>query len=246
MPMIRSFAPARAIGDKDKAMLKPVQNRRYWFVLLVQAFLFFISSLTRDRPLLLLLFIIGLFGIFGTVILTIWKARLPRLLAIGSAAAALASGYLAFPTLRFEEPAIAYLAACCVAYALFILIAIVSIGADVLVRERVTLDCILGSIGVYMFLGMFFAFLFGLMVLLVPGSFHCDANGGTFWAPGLNDLLYFSYSTLTTTGYGDITPSHPVVRTLATFESIVGTLYIAVMISRLVSLHVAERGNDKP
>jgi hypothetical protein len=93
---------------------------------------------------------------------------------------------------------------------------------------------------------MFFAFLFGFLAFLLPESFDYAPKGGTPGRLRLNDLLYFSYSTLTTTGYGDITPSHPFVRTLATFEGIVGTLYIAVMISRLVSLHVVEKGNVKP
>jgi hypothetical protein len=223
-------------------MLKPVQNRRYWFMLMVQAFLFFVAPFTREHPSLILLFIFGLFGVFGIVIHTIWKARLPRLLALGAAAVALGTGVMAFPDMRFEEPVIPYLMACCVAYAAFILIAIVSIGADVLFRESVTLDCIWGSISVYMFLGMFFAFLFGFLAFLVPEAFDHATRGGRL---RLNDLLYFSYSTLTTTGYGDITPAHPFVRTLATFESIAGTLYLAVMISRLVGLHVAGKGSDK-
>jgi hypothetical protein len=112
-------------------MLKPVQNRRYWLLLMVQAFLFFLAPFTREHPSLLMLFILDLFGVFGTVIHTIWKAKLPRLLALGSAMVALVTGILAFPALRFEELVISYLMACCVAYAFFILIAIVSIGADV-------------------------------------------------------------------------------------------------------------------
>jgi hypothetical protein len=119
---------------------------------------------------------------------------------------------MAFPDMRFEEPVIPYLMVCCVAYAAFILVAIVSIGADVLFRESVTLDCIWGSISVYMFLGMFFAFLFGFLAFFAPEAFNHAARGGRL---RLNDFLYFSYSTLTTTGYGDITPSHPFVRTLA-------------------------------
>jgi hypothetical protein len=227
-------------------MLKPVRNCRYGLVLVVQTFLFFITPFTREHPFLLFLLIFGLFGIFGIVILTIWSARLPRLLAIGSAMGALASGFMAFLSMRLGDPNIAYLTACCIASALFILIALVSIGADVLCRERVTLDCILGSTCVYMFLGMFFAFLFGVVALLMPGSFYYGVDELSLEAVKLNDLLYFSYSTLTTTGYGDITPLHPFVRTLATFESIVGTLYLAVMISRLVGLYVVDSGKSTP
>jgi voltage-gated potassium channel Kch len=223
-------------------MLKPVENRRYGFVLVVQVFLFFMAPFMRGHPLLFLLFVIGLFGIFGTVILTIWTARLPRLLAMVCAVVALATGYLALPSLRYEEAVVPYLTVCAAAYALFILVAIVSIGADVLIRERITLDCILGSICVYLFLGMFFAFIFGLCALLIPEAFHSMPGWGSSGAVTLNDILYFSYSTLTTVGYGDITPAHPFVRTLASFEGVTGTLYIAVMITRLVSLHVAHGG----
>jgi hypothetical protein len=94
-----------------------------------------------------------------------------------------------------------------------------------------------------MFLGMFFAFLFGFLAFVIPEAFDYAGKGGSLGRLRINDLLYFSYSTLTTTGYGDIIPVHPFVRTLAIFESIVGTLYIVVMISRLVGLHVAKKGD---
>ncbi len=223
-------------------MLKLIQDRQYWFMLVVQGCLLLLAPFTRGRPLLTLLSIGSLLGIFGAVILTIWTARLPRLLAVVSALVAFVTGALAFPSLRFDAPVVAYLAVCATAYALFILIAIVSIGVDVLVRERVTVNCILGSICVYLFLGMFFAFLYGIVALLVPAALE----GGSPRALTPHDLLYFSYMTLTTTGYGDITPTHPVVRMLATFESITGALYLAVMISRLVGLHVADRSATKP
>ena len=224
-------------------MLKPVENRRYWFVVVVQVFLFFVAPFTREHPSLLLLLILGLFGVFGIVIHTIWKVRLPRFFAISAAAVALGTRVMAFPELRFDEPNIPYLMACSVACAAFILIAIISIGADVLFRESVTLDSIWGSISIYMFLGMFFAFLFGFLAFLIPEAFDYAGKGGSLGRLRINDLLYFSYATLTTTGYGDILPVHPFVRTLAILESIVGTLYIVVMISRLVGLHVAKKGH---
>ncbi len=223
-------------------MRKLIQERQYGFMLLVQGWLLLVAPFTRGRPLLTLLSVGSLLGIFGAVILTIWTARLPRLLAVASGLVAFVTGAMAFPVFRLEAPVAGYLAVCGAAYALFILIAIVSIGVDVLFRERVTVNCILGSICVYIFLGMFFAFLYGVVALLVPGA----VEGGKPGPLTPHDLLYFSYMTLTTTGYGDIIPTHPVVRMLATFESITGALYIAIMISRLVGLHVADRGAAKP
>ena len=160
-------------------MLKPVQNRRYWFVLVVQAFLFFVAPFTRDSSVPA--------PAFHLRPVRSLRHRHPHHLESPAAetarhwraaAVALATGVMAFPDMRFEEPVIPYLMACCVAYAFFILIAIVSIGADVLFRESVTLDCIWGSISVYMFLGMFFAFLFGFLAFLVPEAFDYALRGG--------------------------------------------------------------------
>jgi hypothetical protein len=185
------------------------------------------------------LFAFGLFGIFGAVLWALWKGRLQRLLAIASALVATVTAFMAYSSRQVEEEAVLYLSVCCAAYAIFILIAIVTIGRDVLFRERVTADCILGGICVYLFLGMFFSFLFGICSLQIPGAF--DFGGESAKGIAVNHILYFSYITLTTAGYGDILPLHPFVRMLAAFESITGTLYIAIMISRLVGLHLAHK-----
>jgi hypothetical protein len=54
-------------------------------------------------------------------------------------------------------------------------------------------------------------------------------------------LLYFSFSTLTTVGYGDITPLHPMARDIANLESVLGQLYPATLLARLVSLEIEHR-----
>jgi hypothetical protein len=58
-------------------------------------------------------------------------------------------------------------------------------------------------------------------------------------------LLYFSFTTLTTAGYGDITPVHPLARNLANLESVVGQLYPATLLARLVSLELEHRRQSK-
>ena len=57
------------------------------------------------------------------------------------------------------------------------------------------------------------------------------------WAGG-TDYVYFSFVTLTTLGYGDITPLTPVAQTLAWLEAVVGQLYLAILVARLVGLHI--------
>ena len=64
-----------------------------------------------------------------------------------------------------------------------------------------------------------------------------DGSGAT--------LLYFSFSTLTTVGYGDITPLHPMARNIANFEAVLGQLYPATLLARLVSLEISYRRPSK-
>jgi hypothetical protein len=58
-------------------------------------------------------------------------------------------------------------------------------------------------------------------------------------------LLYFSFTTLTTAGFGDITPLHPLARNLANLESVIGQLYPATLLARLVSLELEHRRQSK-
>jgi len=62
-----------------------------------------------------------------------------------------------------------------------------------------------------------------------------------------SELIYFSFATLTTTGYGDISPVHPVARALCNVEAILGQLYPATLLARLVTLELAHRNQpDEP
>jgi len=129
----------------------------------------------------------------------------------------------------------------CFTFAVFIFIAIISIGKDVLVDQEDNFNAILGSISIYIFIGYFFTFIFAGLDLLVPESMHVYSVLKPMRPDAFADYMYFSFSTLTTVGFGDITATMPVTRMVAAFESLVGVLYIAIMISRLVSLHTAEK-----
>ena len=107
---------------------------------------------------------------------------------------------------------------------------------------RVTLHRVQGAVALYLILGLLFAHLYGLLNVLAPEAF---ANV----PPSLNDhtvfyrgrLLYFSFMTLTSMGYGDVVPLHAVARSLVGLEAIVGQLFPATLLARLVSLELAER-----
>ncbi len=221
------------------------ERHRYWGVLAAQVFLLFIATLMQDHPMLSLLFIVALFGVFGSVIRTIWERSLPRIFALTVAAITIVSGLLGFsssiPWWEIQEGLIV----CCFGYATFILIAMVSIARHVFVTDRVTANRIVGSICLYLMLGMFFAFIYAGMALINPAAFEMSSKGLEMSIVGLRDFLYFSYATITTTGYGDMIPTLPMTRFLSSMESVAGSVYMAIMVARLVGMHVTQAHGER-
>ena len=122
---------------------------------------------------------------------------------------------------------------------------------NVLRPTRVTGDIVSGAVCVYMLVGLAWAFLFSLLEVLQPGSFNLPALSAEPLGPApldvrrLSVFMYYSLVTLTTLGYGDITPMTPLARNLAAFEAVMGQLYIAILVARLVGLHIVHAGRDE-
>ena len=103
----------------------------------------------------------------------------------------------------------------------------------------VTTDVLYASISAYLMLGLMWTMAYWLVDQLTPGgAFSFNTNAGTRSINGFNGF-YFSFITLSTVGYGDITPVSKVARMLAAMEAMTGLLYVAVLIARLVSLYSA-------
>jgi hypothetical protein len=123
------------------------------------------------------------------------------------------------------------------AFAFFALLAFV-VARRVFRDGDVNLHRILGAVSLYLMLGLIWSFAYESLVLLDPAAF-------SFAVPPTNpgertsDLIYFSFVTLTTVGYGDVTPLHPLARSLAMMEALTGQLFVAVTLARLVALEVA-------
>ena len=107
------------------------------------------------------------------------------------------------------------------------------VGKTVFRSPSVTADTIAGSICVYLLLGLSFCSAYVLMERVVPGSFHIpNPTSHPF-----SDLLFFSFTALTTVGYGDITPATAQARSIASLETTTGVLYTTILVARLVSLY---------
>lgn len=108
-------------------------------------------------------------------------------------------------------------------------------------RDTVTLDTIAGAACVYMLMGVLWASGYMLLEHLRPGSFVIPDDWrlpGNQVGPA---LVYFSYVTLTTVGYGDIRAAGPAGAGLAVVEAIIGQLFLAITIARLVGQHLSKR-----
>jgi len=101
-------------------------------------------------------------------------------------------------------------------------------------KRRVTTDSIMGGICTYLLAGYMFAALYMVVWYWNPAAFTVDMSG-PYGGPDTPRFAYFSFVTLTTLGYGDISPVDPRAQALATLEAIAGVLYLATFVSRLVS-----------
>ena len=119
---------------------------------------------------------------------------------------------------------------------IFIAIAVLVIIKKIFSDTKVTGDTLRGGVSVYLMLGIVWFQIYQIILTLIPNAFEGDVNG--------YQIFYFSFVTLTTVGYGDILPAHKVAMIMSNLEAIVGQLYPAVIIARLVSLYTVENSNS--
>lgn len=113
------------------------------------------------------------------------------------------------------------------------------VARQVFAGGSVTYHRIVGAILLYFLISLAFVALFVLVGQTVPKAFsgiEVDDNRAL-----ASNFIYFSFVTLTSTGYGDVVPVHPVARSLCNLESIIGQLYPAILLARLVTLELEDR-----
>ena len=156
---------------------------------------------------------------------------------------------LSLPTLGFwwsgralESPALIFIALAL--FAIFFLFIIAVLLRSIMKSDKVTVDTIYTAISSYLLIGVTWAFFYAMVEVSVPGAFDFGPLAAYVEDPWVHaELRYFGYYslvTLSTLGYGDITPLTPLARSLSAMEAITGQLYIAILIARLVGIHVAQ------
>ena len=120
----------------------------------------------------------------------------------------------------------------------FMAIIVVTILRYIFLQQEVSADLIAGAIVAYLLMAIMWAFIYYLLEAIHPGSFNLP-TGTLQTQPAL--FRYFSLVTITTVGYGDITPITPVARAFANLEAVVGQLYLVILVAWLVGMYVSKK-----
>jgi voltage-gated potassium channel len=124
---------------------------------------------------------------------------------------------------------------------LFLIYSCFAILKQIMGAKVVTGDTVIGGIVVYLLIGIVFLMLYLLVEYFQPGSLAGIERIEVHEGQGIPELLYFSFVTLTTLGYGDIQPVGDVMRSVAMMEAVIGQLYLTVLIAWLVGVHISQR-----
>jgi hypothetical protein len=110
---------------------------------------------------------------------------------------------------------------------------------QILFTGRVNLNTIIGALALYLLLGLIWATLYLITLEIFPEAFRGMAQ--IQWADNFSTALYFSYVTMTSLGYGDISPTLPISQVLAYLQAVVGTFYMAIVVASLVGARTSRK-----
>jgi hypothetical protein len=109
----------------------------------------------------------------------------------------------------------------------------------------VTIETIKGAVCVYLLVGLMWVYVFVMIDIAFPGSFRIEptaevrSTGHLLVRQDLHRLLYLSFCTLTTLGYGDIVPLRGIAQTACYLEAVFGQIFLTVLVARLVGMHIS-------
>ncbi|MHC4265427.1 MAG: potassium channel family protein [Planctomycetota bacterium] len=127
-------------------------------------------------------------------------------------------------------------------YSVFVLLAIIILLKKIMSYRVITSDTIKGGISIYILIGFLWTMFYLMILLIDPQAISNVSVAGE--KVGL-DCFYYSFTTLTTLGYGDMVPVTSYAKILAVTEAVIGPLYIAILIAQLVALNMAAKMRER-
>jgi hypothetical protein len=194
------------------------------FALLISSFVLdAVFSNPRAQVAILLIYLLALLvGLRATSL----PRRLGRQLRI-----ALLLGSVVMGAVALAAPSDGTTGALAVWLALILFVTIVMIVRRVLQHRAVSMQTIFGALSAYLLIGFLFAALYAAVARLGSADFFAGGQPAT-----ASTLQYFSFVTMTTTGYGDFTPAGSAPRSLAVLEALVGQIFLVTLVARLVAM----------
>ena len=217
---------ARPAGHRPRRLVEAFSSPdSYGLVLLLILLTYALSAtITAAWAVSLILFVQ-----IATVWVTLRVSRARRLARVIANAILVISALAAMVNLFIQGTASTGLLA--VLSGLLYLVAPVSIVRHLALRRMVDLQTVLGAIAAYLLVGMFFAFLYRALGALQPGQFFGSQGEGSF-----SQDLFFSFTTLTTTGYGNLIPDANPGQTFAVLEMLVGQLFLVTAVAKVINV----------
>lgn len=176
----------------------------------------------------------GLLGFLNVLILVTAVAAVARSRISLAAALALGLPTFAFQLLAMQSSSPGHLTLSWAFGAAFYAFTIAQLLHYVLRRDEMTADKLYGAVAAYIMIAIFWAYLFGVLQYFHPGAY---ALHGTPTTLGLADLIFYSFTVLTTAGFGDITPTMIQSRFPTILEATGGVMYVAILIARLTGVY---------
>jgi len=205
-----------------------LEQRCFYLFLALLALLVAIAFLSETIP--------GrrLVGVFNVIVLVAAVAAVER-----SRMSLAIAGLLGLPALALQVLALAsgllgHLALCWGFGAAFYAFTTAHLLRYVLRRDNMTSDKLYGAVAAYIMIALLFAFLCGVLQYFYPGAYSFQ---GTPRFLDMSELIFFSFTVLTTAGFGDITPMVIQSRVLTILEAVTGVMYVAILIARLTGVY---------
>ncbi len=121
---------------------------------------------------------------------------------------------------------------------------VVVIFRRVFAREQANSETVFGALCIYLLVGFGFASIYGMVATLQPNAFYLEPHTSMHTVPSRFDFVYYSYGTMTSLGAAGITPVSPQARSITVVEAILGVLYLAVLVARLIGAYRSTPGKD--
>jgi voltage-gated potassium channel len=222
----------------------PLQQYRPWrfLVLLITLLLLLaippmVQGFAARSPLSIVLYSL----VMVAAILSLFEGRWLRWAVLGLGGSVLLGRWLAFLLVASSEDAITL--ADHFGEVIFLGFVAAMILRAIFTQTSISIDSIFGAICVYLLVGLAWGSLYSITEVFSPGSFQASGKlAETLKSPEIRQpvLTYYSFVTMTTVGYGDITPVSPPARTLAWLEAMTGQFYIAVLVAFLIGIRVSQ------